>query len=203
MSRQREKADASGPVQAGSRQGQLEAVENMTSSVFRGALGALFIIAAGPGAAQEQSDNRVGANADWTIYTESNPKTCWVVSQPKETVNTRDGRVVAVRRGSIQMMVYWIPSENRVAEVAFTGGYPFAEGSTVSLDIGGTKFEMPVDGEWAYPAPADDAAIVAAMKAGAEAVAVARSSRGTQTTDTFSLMGFTASVEDAAARCAG
>lgn len=203
MSRQREKADASGPVQAGSRQGQLEAVENMTSSVFRGALGALFIIAAGPGAAQEQSDNRVGANTDWSVFVDGDPKECWVVSQPKETVNTRDGRVVAVRRGDILMFVTWRPSAGVNGEVAFTGGYPFAEGSTVSLDIGGTRFEMPVDGEWAYPAPADDAAIVAAMKAGAEAVAVARSSRGTQTTDTFSLIGFTASVEDAAARCAG
>jgi hypothetical protein len=39
------------------------------------------------------------------------------------------------------------------------------------------------------------------MKRGAEAVAVAMSSRGTRTEDTFSLMGFTAAVEDAGTRC--
>ena len=39
------------------------------------------------------------------------------------------------------------------------------------------------------------------MKRGAEAVLTARSSRGTQTVDTFSLLGFTAAVEDAEERC--
>ena len=39
------------------------------------------------------------------------------------------------------------------------------------------------------------------MKAGANAVLTARSSRGTQTQDTFSLLGFTAAVEEAENRC--
>jgi hypothetical protein len=40
------------------------------------------------------------------------------------------------------------------------------------------------------------------MKRGAQAVIVARSSRGTQTQDTFSLFGFTAAMDEAARRCA-
>ena len=56
-------------------------------------------------------------------------------------------------------------------------------------------------GEWAWPAStADDTRIIAAMKRGAEAVLTARSSRGTQTKDTFSLLGFTAAVEEAEKR---
>ncbi|MEL6597855.1 MAG: invasion associated locus B family protein, partial [Pseudomonadota bacterium] len=43
--------------------------------------------------------------------------------------------------------------------------------------------------------------LVAAMKRGAEAVVTGRSGRGTTTKDTFSLLGFTAAVEDAEARC--
>ena len=39
------------------------------------------------------------------------------------------------------------------------------------------------------------------MKGGANAVLVGNSSRGTRTEDTFSLMGFTAAVEDAGKRC--
>ena len=46
-----------------------------------------------------------------------------------------------------------------------------------------------------------DARIVAAMKAGADAVLTGSSSRGTKTEDTFSLFGFTAAVEEAEQRC--
>jgi hypothetical protein len=174
----------------------------MMNGFIRGAILAGAALVSGAAAAQDESTNRVGANTDWSVFVEGDPQECWAVSQPKETVNTRDGRVVAVRRGDILMFVTWRPSANVNGEVAFTGGYPFAEGSTVSLDVSGTKFELPVDGEWAYPAtPEDDAKIVDAMKQGANAVLVARSSRGTVTTDTFSLLGFSASIEDAAKRC--
>ena len=88
--------------------------------------------------------------------------------------------------------------------IAFTGGYPFASGSTVNMNISGNEFELFTEGEWAWPATtADDAKIIAAMKRGADATLTARSSRGTQTKDTFSLLGFTAAVEDAAKRCGG
>ena len=72
------------------------------------------------------------------------------------------------------------------------------------MNVGGTEFEMFTEGEWAWPAtPADDAKMITAMKRGATAVLTARSSRGTQTKDTFSLLGFTAAVEDAEKRCGG
>ncbi len=154
--------------------------------------------------AQDQSTNRVAAKTDWSVFVEDNPTECWSVSTPKETVNTRDGRVVAVTRGQILLMVFYRPSANAKGQVAFTGGYPFAGGSTVNVNISGNEFEMFTQGEWAWPAtPADDAKIVTAMKRGANAVLTARSSRGTTTKDTFSLLGFTAAVEDAEKRCAG
>lgn len=173
----------------------------MTSWVIRGAMAAFFMSAATGGMAQDASENRVGANTDWSVFVEGDPKECWAVSAPKETVNTRDGQVVSVRRGDILMFVTYRPASGVAGEVSFTGGYPFAEGSTVSLDVSGTKFDLIPDGEWAYPTPSDDAKIVAAMKSGSQAVLIARSSRGTQTQDTFSLLGFTASVDDAAKRC--
>ncbi|MDX2483620.1 MAG: invasion associated locus B family protein [Pseudodonghicola sp.] len=153
--------------------------------------------------AQEESTNRVAAETDWSVFVENDPKECWSVSAPKETVNTRDGRVVAVRRGDILLFVFYRPGADVDGQVTFTGGYPFAGGSTVNLDIGGTEFELFSEGEWAWPATeADDAKIITAMKRGTSAVLTARSSRGTQTKDTFSLLGFTAAVEDAEKRCA-
>ena len=154
--------------------------------------------------AQEQSTNRVAAKTDWSVFVEDNPTECWGVSTPKETVNSRDGRVVAVNRGQTLLMVFYRPSAAARGQVAFTGGYPFAPGSTVNLNISGTTFELFTEGEWAWPATADDdAKIITAMKRGADAIATGVSGRGTQTKDTFSLLGFTAAVEDAANRCGG
>lgn len=159
---------------------------------------------AGGAFAQSQSSNRVAAKTDWSVFVEDNPTECWGVSTPKETVNSRDGRVVAVNRGQILLMVFYRPSAGAKGQVAFTGGYPFASGSTVSLDISGSKFELFTEGEWAWPATtSDDNKIITAMKRGADAKLTGRSGRGTRTEDTFSLLGFTAAVEDAAKRCGG
>lgn len=154
--------------------------------------------------AQETSTNRVAAKTDWSVFVEENPKECWGVSKPSETVNTRDGRVVAANRGDILLMVFYRPGADADGQVAFTGGYPFRDGSQVSVSISGNEYTLFTEGEWAWPASkADDAKIVAAMKRGTNAIVTGVSSRGTTTKDTFSLLGFTAAVEDAEKRCAG
>lgn len=152
--------------------------------------------------AQDQSDNRVAEQTDWSVFVENDPKECWSVSAPKETVNTRDGRVVAVKRSDILLMVFFRPNENVKGQLTFTGGYPFAKDSTVELDISGTKFQLGTKDEWAWAREEDDAKVIDALKRGSAAVLTARSSRGTQTKDTFSLLGFTAALEDAEKRCA-
>ena len=160
------------------------------------------LMIAGSVSAQEESGNRVAANTDWSVFVEDSPTECWGVSAPKETVNTRDGQPVAVRRGDILLFVFYRPGSGVQGQVTFTGGYPFAGGSTVEVDIDGSKFELFTEGEWAWPATTDDdAKIITAMKRGADAVISGRSGRGTMTKDTFSLLGFTAAVEDAAKRC--
>lgn len=166
-------------------------------------IGALSTIMATGAASAQESTNRVAANTDWSVFVEDNPTECWGVSSPKETVNTKNGRAVAVKRGDILLFVSYRPSAKVKGQVSFTGGYPFAKGSTVSLTVGSNTFQMFTDGEWAWAAPADDAKIVSAMKRGAKAVLQAQSSRGTKTMDTFSLQGFTAAVDEAGKRCAG
>ena len=164
----------------------------------------LALFAANAATAQEESDNRVAANTDWSVFVESDPNECWAVSAPKETVNSRDGNTVDVRRGDIRLIVFYRPSQDVNGQVMFTGGYPFADDSTVTMQVGDTTFQMFTEGETAWPATAeDDVKFVAAMKRGSNAVLTGRSGRGTQTQDTFSLLGFTAAVDEAANRCAG
>lgn len=164
--------------------------------------GALLAVTATGAAAQEESTNQVAANTAWSVFEDNDPRECWAVSSPTETVNTKDGRVVAVRRGDILLMTFYRPDAGVDGQLTFTGGYPFASGSTVNLNVGDTEFELFTEGEWAWPAStADDAKIIAALKRGTDAVLTARSSRGTTTKDTFSLLGFTAAVEEAEKRC--
>jgi hypothetical protein len=155
------------------------------------------------GAGAQESTNRVAAVTDWSVFVENDPTECWGVSSPKETANTdAAGRPKAVRRGDILLFVSFRKGGSATPEVSFTGGYPFAGGSNVKLDIGGTVFDLFTDGEWAWSGgPEDDGKIIAAMKSGATAVLKANSARGTHTADTFSLLGFTAALEEAQKRC--
>jgi len=176
----------------------------MTSKMRAALGGAVLALAATAAAAQQESTNNVAVKTDWNVFVEDDPTECWGVSPPKSTVNTRGGKVVSVRRGEILLFVTFRPGANVAGEVSFTGGYPFKEGSTVTLQVGSDTFDLFSDGEWAWSASkADDAKIIDAMKRGTEAVLTAMSSRGTQTKDTFSLYGFTAALDEAQRRCSG
>jgi hypothetical protein len=167
-------------------------------------IGAALLAALALPAAAQESANRVNTETDWSVFVEDNPTQCWVVSAPKSIRNIRDGQEVAARRGDIRLFVSYWPGEDRNGEVSVTGGYPYADGSTVTVEIGSDQFELTTDGELAWAAsPADDQRIVDAMRRGSQAVVVGRSGRGTQTEDTFSLLGFTAAITDAETRCTG
>jgi hypothetical protein len=171
------------------------------TSVLRRAMGAaIFVLAAATANAQE-STNRVATMTDWNVFTEESPKECWGVSKPKEWVaNDSSGKPTQVKRSDILLFVTFRPG--KPGEISFTGGYPFADKSTVEVSVDGNSFQLFTDGEWAWPgSAADDAALLKALKAGTTANLTARSGRGNVTTDTFSLRGFTAAMEDAEKRC--
>lgn len=159
-----------------------------------------LLMSAGAAVAQE-STNVVDTKSDWSVFTDDNPKECWAVTGAKSSVATRDGTEVSVRRGEVQFFVTFRPG-SASGEVSMTGGYPFADGSTVTVEIDGQSYDLFTDAEWAWSAsPEADATLLAAMKKGAEASVTGRSGRGTQTKDTFSLRGFTAATDEAAKRC--
>lgn len=178
----------------------------MTSRIVLGLTAAAVIgtitLSAGIASAQQVSENIVSEQGDWAVYEDADPKECWAVAAPKETVNTKDGRVVTVTRSQMLLMTFYRPGAGVDAQVTFTGGYPFAPGSTVNLNVDGNEFELITQGEWAWPEnKSADSKIVTAMKAGANAIVTGRSSRGTVTKDTFSLTGYTAAVTEAQSRC--
>nr|WP_323020078.1 invasion associated locus B family protein [Pararhodobacter sp.] len=166
-------------------------------------MGAMLALMAALPAQAQDSTNRVAVETAWSVFVDGTPRECWAVSAPSETVNTRDGRAVSVRRGDILLFATFRQGQGAAAEVSFTGGYPFAPDSTVEVTIGSDTFQLITDGEWAWAAsPEEDGRILASMRRGQNAVLTARSARGTQTQDTFSLFGITAATEEAQRRCA-
>jgi hypothetical protein len=152
------------------------------------------------------AQSAVAVHTDWSVFTPSDPRECYIVSPPSESVARRGGQVVDVDRGDIRLFVTFRPGDGVAGEVSYTSGYPFEAGGTVRVTVGSETFQLGTGaGEadrWAWPAsPAEDARLVAAFRRGSEATVVGRSARGTETSDTFSLLGFTAALEDAEARC--
>ena len=164
-------------------------------------------VVAGAAFAQAETDNRVAANQAWSVFENGDPKECWGVATPRESLNADDqGRPKSVTRGKTLLFVTFRKGGNTVGEVSFTGGYPFAPNSMVTMDIGGTVFQLTpgaeTNAEYAWTAsPEEDAKIIEAMKKGVDAVLKGNSARGTFTTDTFSLSGVTAATDEAAKRC--
>ena len=175
----------------------------MTSWMTRAGCAAvisLIGLGAGSAAFAQESTNRVATMTDWSVFAEKDPKECWGVSSPKETVNSKDGQPVSVRRGDILLFVTFRPGAK--GEVSFSGGYPFAPDSTVEVNIGGNKFNLFTEGENAWAgSPAEDGRLVTALRGGSSAVVTGRSARGTVTADTFSLSGITSATNAAQANC--
>ena len=177
----------------------------MMKTMTRSLMMAVATVLATQAGAQATTDNLVAANTDWSTFEAESPRECISTSAPKQSSLTDSaGNPTEGRRGDIYLMVFYRPSENVNGQIMFTGGYPFAPGSTVDMTVGDATFQLFTEGEYAWPAtPEDDAKVVAAMKRGSDAVLKARSGRGNITIDQFSLSGFTAAVEEARSRCAG
>jgi invasion protein IalB len=179
----------------------------MLNPTLRGVLGLAVVLAAlaqglAPAFAQTATtDSLVATKTAWSVFADGSPKECWGVSKPKKTLNTRDGKEVSVKRSDILLFVTF-RSGQVGGETSFAGGYPFAQGSTVELVIDDQTFQMTTRGEYAWAmTPEDDVKLLAAMQKGAAATLTARSAKGTQTQDTFSLSGFTAAMTEAASQC--
>lgn len=144
--------------------------------------------------AQEQRPDYLGTNRDWNAFqfTENGSLVCYMVSRPTD----EEGNYT--RRGDVWALVTHRPAEGSRNVVHFISGYPFEENGSVSVTIDDSEsFTLFTEGETAWsPDTQTDAAIIEAMRAGTRMVVQGRSARGTLTTDTYSLFGFTATLSE-------
>ncbi len=136
---------------------------------------------------------------EWTAFTETEggKKTCYVASAPQKA----EGKYK--KRDDLYVLVTHRPAEKSVGVFSVRAGYTYKKGSEVEVNIDGQRFILFTDAgnAWAYDSKVDQV-LVRAMKGGLTMIVAGISSRGTLTTDTYSLNGFTAAY-DAITRACG
>lgn len=155
------------------------------------------LLAAGTAAAQET--RHIGDFEDWGAYAyeERGEPVCYIASKPTASKGTAKGR------GDAYAMVTHRAADKIWGEVSIVGGYDYQKQNGPTVKIGGDSFDMFAKGDTAWVHDGDDPRLVAAMKRGLEMVVTGTSSRGSVTTDTYSLQGFTkayAAIDEACGR---
>lgn len=145
-----------------------------------------WLLLAGPTAAE--TIERISDHKAWSAfrYKEDGETICYMASTPKKAEGDYNSR------GDIFAIVTHRPASNRVGEISINAGYSYKKESSVRLKIGSKSWDLFTDGTSAWaPTAREDKAIVKAMRAGSSMVVKGTSARGTLTTDTYSLLGFT------------
>jgi invasion protein IalB len=87
-------------------------------------------------------------------------------------------------------------------EISIVIGYPFWVSADATAEVGTTKFAMYTqnDGAWIKNV-AEEARLIDAMRKGADLIVKGTSTRGTQSTDTYSLKGLVQAMDRVAQEC--
>lgn len=115
--------------------------------------------------------------------------TCMAFTQPVKSQGDYS------RRGDVFVFVTHRPSDGQQNRLSVETGYTFDTQSPVTVTIDKRNFDLQADGSTAWLKEASRGSdLLKAMKAGRVMRVVGTSSKGTETTDDYSLLGFTAAI---------
>jgi hypothetical protein len=170
-------------------------------NVLSPALVALVVATVALPAAEAEAKGRefLGGFRDWDAFldkTSKGEKSCYAISVPKETAPKN------VKRGEIYVMVTQWPSAKIKNEVSISAGYTLKKDTSVILTVDKRSFRLFVQDDRAWTTDKkQDAEITAALRKGTTMTVKGTSSRGTETTDTYSLAGFSSALNAITQAC--
>ena len=137
----------------------------------------------------------LGVFGQWGAFRDADVPRCYAIAMADASRNRRDFEPYA-------SVGTW-PRRNIRAQVHFRLSRELSDGPRIRLAIGGQRFDLTGGGSDAWAANAqDDAAILAAMRAGSRLYISATDNRGNRFTDRYSLQGAATALDAAQVGCA-
>lgn len=141
----------------------------------------------------------IGTFKDWSAYSmeQSGKKVCFIVSEPKSKGLSNPK---AHRDDPFFLITRWGPGQT--PQPSMIVGYPQKPNTKASVKIGSDSYQMFVDGDGAWmESAAGDKKLTDAMKKGSTMTIRSQSTRGTKSTDRYSLAGVTAALKKIEQEC--
>lgn len=142
----------------------------------------------------------VGQFGPWGAYVAApgGKRVCFALAKPSSMKTNPPNRP----RDPAYAFISSRPQEKVINEVSIMIGYPLKPGSDGTLEVSGNRYAMYTqgDGLWVKNA-AEEEKMVDALRKGSDVVVKGVSSRGTETTDTYSLKGLAQALDRLAQDC--
>jgi len=146
----------------------------------------------------EENLKSIGKYKDWESFVllQEGNKICFAQSIPVVTAPKK------FKRDPSRLFISFRPGENIKNEVSVTNGYEFKLKAPVSAKSGKKSYDLFSKGRFAWVVDSEDEAkLISTMKKASRLMIVGNSEKGTQTTDHYSMMGFTKAYNSAKKNC--
>ena len=146
----------------------------------------------------EENLKSTGKYKDWESFVllQEGNKVCFAQSIPVVRAPKK------LKRDESRLFVSFRPAENIKNEVSVTNGYEFKSKAPVAAKSGKKSYDLFSKGRFAWVVDnKDQAKLITTMKKASRLMIVGNSAKGTQTTDHYSMMGFTKAYNTAKKSC--
>ena len=146
----------------------------------------------------EENLKSLGKFKDWESFVllQEGNKICFAQSVPVIRAPKK------LKRDGSRLFVSFRPSEKIKNEISVTNGYEFKFKSTVAAKTGKRSYDLFSKGRFAWVADnEEETKLISTMKKASRLMIVGNSTKGTQTTDHYSMMGFKKAYNKAKKSC--
>tara|TARA_Y100000590_G_scaffold341145_1_gene389205 strand:- start:177 stop:656 length:480 start_codon:yes stop_codon:yes gene_type:complete len=146
----------------------------------------------------EENLKSVGKFKDWEtfILSQEGVKVCFAQSIPVVRAPKK------LKREPSRLFVSFRPNENIKNEISVTNGYEFKPKAPVAAKSGKKSYDLFSKGRFAWVVDnEDEAKLIVTMKKASRLMIIGNTNKGDQTTDHYSMMGFTKAYNTAKKSC--
>ena len=146
----------------------------------------------------EENLKSIGKFKDWESFTlsQNGNKICFAQSIPVVRAPKK------LKREQSRLFVSFRPAENIKNEISVTNGYEFKIKAPVSAKSGKKSYDLFSKGKFAWVVDAkDEKKLIVTMKKASRLMIIGNTNKGDQTTDHYSMMGFTKAYNTAKKSC--